>query len=165
MYPFLPLTAEMAEQIAAYPSVVSVSPNLDSFPPDYPDSYKMIFPFTEDSGWTRDYYGPIWIPQKGATVELSAANLPLYERIITSYEGNSLKVQDGVIYINGEESSSYTFQQDYYWMMGDNRHNSLDSRYWGFVPEDHIVGKPRLIWLSTDGNRKKIRWGRFFKLV
>ena len=165
MYPFLPLTAEMAEQIATYPSVVSVSPNLDSFPPDYPDSYKMIFPFTEDSGWTRDYYGPIWIPQKGATVELSAANLPLYERIITSYEGNSLKVQDGVIYINGEESSSYTFQQDYYWMMGDNRHNSLDSRYWGFVPEDHIVGKPRLIWLSTDGNRKKIRWGRFFKLV
>ena len=98
-------------------------------------------------------------------MELSAANLPLYERIITSYEGNSLKVQDGVIYINGEESSSYTFQQDYYWMMGDNRHNSLDSRYWGFVPEDHIVGKPRLIWLSTDGNRKKIRWGRFFKLV
>ena len=95
-------------------------------------------------------------------------SLPLYQRIITSYEGNSLEVKDGKIYINGEEAHSYTFAQDYYFMMGDNRHNSLDSRYWGFVPEDHIVGKPALIWLSIDGNKKfpkNIRWRRFFKFV
>ena len=107
-------------------------------------------------------------PTKGVEVELTLDNLPLYERIITSYEGNNLEVRDGVIYINSEEAHSYTFKQDYYFMMGDNRHNSLDSRYWGFVPEDHIVGKPAVIWLSIDRNRKfphNIRWRRFFKFV
>lgn len=164
-YPNIPLTEEMAREIAEIPAVTSVEPNLDAYPPDYPDSYLMIFPFTENSGWTRDYFGPVWIPQAGATVELNEGNLPLYERIITAYEGNDLKVENGRIFINGEEADSYTFRQDYYWMMGDNRHNSLDSRYWGFVPEDHIVGKPRVIWLSTDSNTKKIRWGRFCKFV
>lgn len=164
-YPALPLTAAMAEQIAKIPAVVSVTPDLDVFPPDYPDSPLMLFPFTEDTGWTRDCYGPIWVPQAGATVELTEKTLPFYERIITSYEGNTLEVRDGRIFINGEEAQSYTFKQDYYWMMGDNRHNSLDSRYWGFVPEDHIVGKPRLIWLSTDSSKGKIRWGRFCKFV
>ena len=167
-YPAMPLTAEMLEKIKAYPNVVSVEQNIDSYPPDFPDSYVTIFPFAENYRWTRDNFGPLWIPQKDAEVELTIANLPLYERIITAYEGNSLQVKDGAIYINGEETQSYTFKQDYYFMMGDNRHNSLDSRYWGFVPEDHIVGKPALIWLSIDGNKKfpnNIRWRRFFKFV
>ena len=167
-YPEIPLTAGMLEKIESYPNVVSVTQNIDVYPPDYPDSELTIFPFSSDYRWTRDNFGPLWIPAKGATVELTAENLPLYERIITSYEGNDLEVRDGVIYINSEEAHSYTFQQDYYFMMGDNRHNSLDSRYWGFVPEDHIVGKPALIWLSIDGNKKfpkNIRWRRFFKFV
>ena len=164
----MPLTSEMLEKLKAYPSVVSVEQNIDAYPPDFPDSYLTIFPFSENYRWTRDNFGPLWIPAKGAEIALTVDNLPLYERIITAYEGNSLEVKDGAIYINGEEAHSYTFAQDYYFMMGDNRHNSLDSRYWGFVPEDHIVGKPALIWLSIDGNKKfpnNIRWRRFFKFV
>ena len=168
-YPAMPLTEKMLEELNSFSSVVSIEPNIDSYPPDYPDSWKTIFPFDESFEWTRDNFGPLWIPAKGATVSLSAENLPLYERIITSYEGNTLQVDaDGSIRINGQTVTEYTFQQDYYFMMGDNRHNSLDSRYWGFVPEDHIVGKPALIWLSIDGNRKfpdNIRWRRFFKVV
>ena len=167
-YPAMPLTAEMLDAVKAFPNVVSVTQNIDVWPADYPDSEKTIFPFSPDYRWTRDNFGPLWIPEKGTTVELTMENLPLYQRIITSYEGNSLDVKDGKIYINGEEAHSYTFAQDYYFMMGDNRHNSLDSRYWGFVPEDHIVGKPALIWLSIDGNKKfpqNIRWRRFFKFV
>ena len=167
-YPAMPLTAEMLEKVKEFPTVSSVQENIDSYPPDYPDSYLTIFPFSPDYKWTRDNFGPLWIPQKGAQVQLTIENLPLYERIITSYEGNDLAVRDGRIYINGEEAQSYTFEQDYYFMMGDNRHNSLDSRYWGFVPEDHIVGKPALIWLSIDGNKRfphNIRWRRFFKFV
>ena len=168
-YPSMPLTASMLEEVKGYSAVESVEANLDVYPPDFPDSHLSIFPFTENSKWTRDYFGPLWIPAKGATVELSVSNLPLYERIITSYEGHELKVaDDGTIFIDGEKASSYTFGQDYYFMMGDNRHNSLDSRYWGFVPEDHVVGKPSIIWLSTDRGRKfpnSIRWRRFFKIV
>ena len=167
-YPEMPLTAEMLEKIKTYPNVVSVDQNIDVYPPDFPDSDVTIFPFDSDYKWTRDNFGPLWIPEKGVTVTLTLDNLPLYERIITAYEGNSLEVRDGKIYVNGEEAQSYTFSQDYYFMMGDNRHNSLDSRYWGFVPEDHIVGKPALIWLSIDGNKKfpnNIRWRRFFKFV
>ena len=167
-YPAMPLTADMIETIKSFSNVVSVTQNIDVWPADYPDSEKTIFPFSPDYRWTRDNFGPLWIPEKGVTVELTTENLPLYERMITSYEGNDLQVRDGKIFINGEEAQSYTFQQDYYFMMGDNRHNSLDSRYWGFVPEDHIVGKPALIWLSIDGNKafpKNIRWRRFFKFV
>ena len=168
-YPAMPLTQAMLEEIGKISSVVSVEPDLDVYPPDYPDSYLSLFPFTENSGWTRDYYGPLWIPAKGVTIDLSMDNLPLYERIITAYEGHELVTDaDGKIFIDGKEASSYTFEMDYYFMMGDNRHNSLDSRYWGFVPEDHIVGRPALVWLSTDASRKfpnNIRWRRFFKIV
>ena len=169
-YPYMPLTASMLGHVESLPNVVSVEANIDVYPPDEPDSYLTIFPFTENFRWTRDNFGPLWIPEKGVTVELNADNLPLYERIITVYEGNALTVdkETGEIRINGEPADSYTFRQDYYFMMGDNRHNSLDSRYWGFVPEDHIVGKPSLIWLSTDRNKsfpKNIRWNRFFKFV
>lgn len=127
-----------------------------------------LFPFTDSTKWTRDNYGPLWIPKKGVTVGLNEGNLPLYRRIIAVYEHNDLREEDGKTFINGEETKEYTFKQDYYFMMGDNRHNSLDSRYWGFVPEDHIVGRPALVWLSTDRNRKlpnNIRWDRFFKFV
>ena len=167
-YPAMPLTAEMLESVKALPNVVSVVKNDDVWPPDYPDSDLTIFPFSTGYKWTRDNYGPLWIPSAGASVELNLTNLPLYERIITSYEGNELKVVDGHIFINGSEATDYVFKQNYYFMMGDNRHNSLDSRYWGFVPEDHIVGKPAMIWLSVDANKKfpkNIRWRRFFNFV
>ena len=116
-------------------------------------------------GWTVDDYGPIYIPKKGVTTPLNMDNLPFYKRIITTYEGNQLVVRDGKIFINGQEANSYTFKENYYWMMGDNRHNSEDSRIWGYVPEDHIVGKPLFIWFSTkNGNiREGINWDRIFK--
>ena len=165
-YPWMPLTADKVDKVKGLSNVVEVTPNLEVFPDGAPDTE--IFPFTGKTRWTRDYFGPLWIPQKGATVELDLDNLPLYERIIRDYEHNDLEVRDSVIWIGGEQAHSYTFKQDYYFMMGDNRHNSLDSRYWGFVPEDHIVGTPALNWLSTDGSRKfpqSIRWRRFFKVV
>jgi len=167
-YPEMALTEEMVSKVRQCSNVVSVEKNLDVYPPDYPDSYLLIFPFTEEYEWTRDNFGPLWIPKKGVTVALGLDNLPLYERVIRDYEHHDLKVSDGVIYIDSKEASTYTFEQDYYFMMGDNRHNSLDSRYWGFVPEDHIVGRPALIWLSTDINKSfpnNIRWRRFFKFV
>ena len=128
-----------------------------------------LYPNNKLTGWTVDNYGPIWIPKKGETIDLTLDNLPVYERPIANYEGNSLEVKGGKIYINGQETSRYTFKMDYYWMMGDNRHNSADSRFWGFVPEDHIVGKPVFIWLSLDPDRNwlngKVRWNRLFKFV
>ena len=165
-YPAMPLTEKSLEKVKEMGSVVEVVPNLETYPSSGAET--AIFPFTGKTRWTSDYFGPLWIPEKGATVELSLENLPLYERIIRDYEHNSLEVLDSQILINGEPATDYTFKQDYYFMMGDNRHNSLDSRYWGFVPEDHIVGRPAIIWLSTDGSRrfpKNIRWKRFLKLV
>ena len=128
-----------------------------------------IYPLNGHTGWTLDNYGPIWIPEKGGSVKLTLDNVAVYERPIVAYEGNKLEVKNGKIYINGKESDSYTFKMDYYWMMGDNRHMSADSRCWGFVPEDHIVGKALFIWLSLDKDlglfEGKIRWDRMFRSV
>jgi signal peptidase I len=124
-----------------------------------------IFPHNPYYPWNEDNFGPLWMPKKGATVKLTLDNLSIYQRIISVYEGNQLVVKNGIIYINGKQTNSYTFLMDYYFMMGDNRHDSADSRYWGFVPEDHIVGAPRFVWLSLDKNKKflsKIRWNRLF---
>ena len=127
-----------------------------------------IYPLNGNLHWTRDNYGPVWIPKKGESIDLNLDNIAIYERPIRTYEGNDLMVKDGKIFINGEVATKYTFKMDYYWMMGDNRHNSLDSRYWGFVPEDHIVGKPIFIWWSSDPDRhgfSGIRWSRLFRFV
>lgn len=128
---------------------------------------KDVFPLGGGKSWTRDNFGPIWIPKKGATLAINKYNFPIYERIIRVYEQNKLEVKGNEYFINDKPAKTYTFKMDYFWMMGDNRHNSADSRYWGFVPEDHIVGRPVLVWLSLDKDKGwfdgKIRWNRFFK--
>ncbi|MBT1704815.1 signal peptidase I [Chryseosolibacter indicus] len=119
--------------------------------------------------WSQDNFGPLWIPKKGATIAINDSTLTLYGNTIVKYDHNDeVRVEEGKLYIDGKQVNEYTFKQNYYFMMGDNRHNSLDSRYWGFVPEDHIVGKAFFIWLSIDRNAdfiNKIRWNRFFKLI
>ncbi|MDR2979640.1 MAG: signal peptidase I [Bacteroidales bacterium] len=128
-----------------------------------------IFPHDPRYAWNRDNFGEITIPKKGETVELNDSTIVLYDRIICNYEHNDLKVKDGEIFINGEKATSYTFQQNYYFLMGDNRHNSADSRCWGFVPEDHVVGKAQFVWLSLDANKGfgngKVRFNRMFKFI
>lgn len=159
----LPLTAQAKAALSARKDVVLSIENMPDEPIDG------LYPVNKITGWTLDNYGPVWIPKKGETIDLTLDNLPVYERPIHAYEGNRIEVKDGKIYINGQETTRYTFKMDYYWMMGDNRHNSADSRFWGFVPEDHIVGKPIFIWLSLDQDRGwldgKVRWNRLFKFV
>lgn len=131
------------------------------------NSPELIFP-EDNFNWNLDNFGPLKIPQAGSQVDISADNVELYRRIIETYENNKLEIVDGEIYINDKLASTYTFKMDYYWMMGDNRHNSLDSRYWGFVPEDHVVGKALFIWMSWDKNKNginKIRWNRLFNAI
>lgn len=132
------------------------------------DSYT-LYPHTYDTGWSANEYGPVWIPKRGASIKLTPENMAIYDRCIRVYENNKVETKDGRIWINGKSVDRYTFKMDYYWMMGDNRDNSADSRFWGFVPEDHIVGKPIFIWLSLDKDRNwfdgKIRWHRMFRLV
>ncbi len=156
----MPLVENAVESLKTMANVVDVEKYESTEP------HLAIFPNNELYGWTEDNFGPLWIPQKGATVALTLENLPLYERIIKNYEGNDLRVEDGVIYINGTPADHYTFAMDYYFMMGDNRHMSADSRFWGFVPEDHIVGTPLFVWLSIDKNKSfpaNIRWNRMFR--
>ena len=159
---YLPLTKKAAKALSARKDLVaSVRLNTDQYVGD-------LYPLNAVTGWTRDNYGPVWIPQKGNSIRLTMDNIAVYERPIRIYEGNDLDVKNGHIYINGKIANSYTFKMDYYWMMGDNRHNSADSRYWGFVPEDHIVGKPIFIWWSSDPDRKGfegVRWSRLFRWV
>ncbi|ANO48032.1 signal peptidase I [Flavobacterium columnare] len=165
-YFFGAVTDENIARIKNIPIVKSVTKNLTPAPKEID---KSIFPHNQK--WSLDNFGPIYIPEANKTIVLNKETLPFYKRIITVYEGNTLEEKGGKIYINGKESSNYTFQQDYYWMMGDNRHRSEDSRYWGFVPMDHVVGKPVFIWWSIDPNIPwskaidKIRWDRLFCTV
>ncbi|UPQ78147.1 signal peptidase I [Flavobacterium azooxidireducens] len=162
-YTFFAVTDENAARLRNNPIVKSVTKRIDT------DGTTSVFPHTKN--WNTDNYGPIYIPQAGKTVALNKETLPFYKMIITDYEKNDLQVNGDEIRINGKVVKDYTFKMDYYWMMGDNRHNSEDSRYWGYVPADHIVGKPVFIWMSLDQNVPwskaidKIRWNRLFTTV
>ncbi len=158
----IPLSMEMADKVRQLPNVIAVTQYIaeggttDTFPND------------ERYSWNPDNFGKLWIPKGGVTIDLSLENLPLYSRIIDQYEQNDLEVKGDKIFINKEEATTYTFKMDYFWMMGDNRHNSADSRFWGFVPEDHVVGRAAVIFLSLDANKSfpaSIRWNRVFKSV
>jgi len=160
-----PATKELIETIRNSQAIDTVI-----IEPDAIGEYQIggtTYPLNERFTWSRDNFGPLWIPKKGSTIDLTADNLILFERVIRNYEEQKLEVKNGIAYINGKKTANYTFKMDYYWMMGDNRHNSADCRAWGFVPEDHIVGKPICVWLSLDKDRSlfdgKIRWNRFFK--
>ncbi len=161
-YIFL-LENEDVDVIKNLPQVTSIKRKCEPEGMVIPHARYQVFPHdVKHFNWNRDFYGPLTIPKEGATVQLTPENIALYRRLIDVYEGNDFEEKGGKFYINGKEATSYTFKMDYFWMMGDNRHNSLDSRYWGFVPMDHIVGKASFVWFShMDG----IRWSRLFRGV
>ncbi len=158
----MPLTAEALAKVKASSIVTQVVVEPGEFGGE-------VFPLDARYQWTRADFGPLWIPAKGATLQLTPENYPLYERAIRNYEGNTLAIQDSTIYINGKPATEYTFKMDYYMMLGDNRDNSADSRYWGFVPEDHIIGTPILVLISLDKDKGwfdgKFRFDRFMRPV
>lgn len=160
----LAMTDEVATQIAKVNNVLEVVKM--TRPKERAE--RNLFPHSPEYPWNEDHYGPLYIPKKGSTVDIDAKNIVLYERIIDVYEGNDLEVRQGQVYINGTPANSYTFKMDYYWLVGDNRHNSADSRFWGFVPEDHIVGRAMFVWLSLDKNKNflsKIRFNKTFRVI
>jgi len=159
----LTLTDKEAAKIAKNPAVKGITKSMQ--PKGFDGG---VFPHIPSLGWNTDNFGPIYIPKKGETVKLDKNSLPFYKRIIREYENNNLIINGDEILINGKDVDSYTFKQDYYWMMGDNRQNSLDARAWGYVPFNHVVGKPVLIWFSWETNGKgfgKVRWERLFTTV
>lgn len=161
----IPLTQEMKQKLGSEPYVKAII--VEQLPQMEGD---FVYPLDLNKGWNRDNYGPLMIPRAGLRVELTPDNLKTYARCIHAYEGHRLEVQaDGTALINGQPATHYTFSQDYYFMMGDNRHNSADSRAWGFVPEDHIVGKPAFIWMSLNDEQSwfsgRIRWSRLFSII
>ena len=159
-YYILPLSPSIAAKMAGKYEVLDIQPFIHAIDSTEDND---LFPYVEGLHWSVDNYGPVHIPAKGEPLQLTPETLPFYRRIIEVFEGNDLEVKDGKIYINGEETATYTPKMDYYWMMGDNRHNSIDSRYWGFVPEDHIVGKATAVYFSRDKDHNKIRWERFMR--
>jgi signal peptidase I len=158
---------EVAAKLKELPDVTGV--RLLKKPKEEPEP--RIFPNVSRFPWNEDNFGPLWVPKKGATIKLDTNNLLIYGSIIANYENNDNTEyvdKDNKLMIDGKAATEYTFKQDYYFMMGDNRHNSYDSRFWGFVPADHIVGKALFIWLSLDEDQKwykKIRWDRFFNVI
>ena len=165
----LTLTEEAYNKIKNNPIVESIVPNLQTKEDYYNQNcIKYLFPYNSNYMWTIDEYGPIYIPKKGDVLEINSTNICLYERLIETYEKNNLEIKGDKIYINDVLTDKYTVKMNYYWMMGDNRHNSADSRFWGFVPEDHIVGAPSFVWLSLNKNKNlfngKVRWKKMFRV-
>ena len=162
-----PLTSDSRDRLSEFVTTTDITKDLN--PKNQIDTTHSVFPNNKLYRWSRDNFGPLKVPKKGETIALTVKELPKYSRVIGAYEGNEVVVKGNKIFINGKETTEYTFKMNYYFMMGDNRHNSLDSRFWGFVPENHVVGKASFIWFSADPElgytEGKIRWNRIFSWI